>query len=234
MPIVNSHYVPLNEPYPIIYYGGSVAMQIGTLIVVYGPGEEQGMYGHIRTSKMTTRSHPVVAYGNKYVSEPREEWRLNMWSEGVVWDYVQLKDIFTFCFHNQKEVNYEAIDVLTTTIRLKEAVNGSYKYRISSVLKDLERMGIKTPDILSQLLPKGPAQVSINRNLAKDIICVRGFGALFCCVRLGDKIDEAVTEIRRQVADYLMLLKPREIKLTYETDFPECEQLVNLLNTESK
>lgn len=233
MPVVNSHYVPLQEPYPIIYYGGSVAMQIGTLIVVYGPGEEPGRLGRLFTSRLTTTSHPVVAYGNKFVSEPRNEWRLNMWSEGVVWDYVQLKDVFTLCFTKQKEINYEAIDVLTTSIRLKEAVNGAYKFRLSTVLKDLENMGIKRPELLSQLMPSAPAQVSINKNLAKDLVCVRGFGAMFCCVRLGDDMEEIVTEIRRQIADYLMLLKPKEIELTFTTDDPECQDIVDALNNKS-
>lgn len=230
MPIVNSHYVQLHEPYPIIYYGGTVAMQIGTLIIVNGPGLEEGMRGHVISSRMSTRSHPVVAYGNKYTSEPRGEWRQNMWSEGVVWDYVQLKDVFTFCFTKQTEVNYEAIDVLTTSIRLKEAVSGTYKFRLSSVLKDLENMGIKRPKLLSQLLPVGPLRVTINRNLAKDVVCVSGFGALFCCVRHGDDIDGMITEIRRQVTDYLMLFKPRDIDLTYATDVPECQDIVDALN----
>lgn len=231
MPVVNSHYVPLQEPYPIIYYGGSVAMQIGTLIVVYGPGEEPGRLGRLFTSRMTTTSHPVVAYGNKFVSEPRNEWRLNMWSEGVVWDYVQLKDVFTLCFTKQAEIHYETIDVLTTSIRLKEAVSGTYKYRLSTVLKDLEGMGIKRPELLSQLMPSAPAQVSINKNLAKDLVCVHGFGAMFCCVRLSDNIEEIVTELRRQVADYLMLLKPKEIELTFTTEYPECRDIVDALNS---
>ena len=233
MPIINSHYVPLQEPYPIIYYGGTVAMQTGTLIVVYGPGNEVGIRGSVFASRMTTKSHPVVTYGNKYVSEPRNEWRLNMWSEGVVWDYVQLKDVFTLCFTKQKEINYEAIDVLTTSIRLKEAVNGAYKFRLSTVLKDLENMGIKRPELLSQLLPAAPAHVSMNKNLAKDLVCVRGFGAMFCCVRLGDDMEEIVTEIRRQIADYLMLLKPKEIELTFTTDDPECQDIVDALNNKS-
>ena len=37
-------------------------------------------------------------------------------------------------------------------------------------------------------------------------------------------------EIRRQVADYLMLLKPKEFELSYEADNEECKELVNALN----
>lgn len=230
MPIVNSHYVPLQEPYPIIYYGGSVAMQIGTLIIVNGPGEERGMPGRVVTTRMYTCSYPVVAYGNKHFSEPRNEWRLNMWSEGVVWDYVQLKDVYTFCFTKQKEINYEAIDVLTTSIRMKEAVSGTYKFRLSVVLNEIEKMGISKPALLTRMEPAGPAKVFVNRDLAKDIVCVRGFGALFCCVRLSEDIEEMAVEIRRQVADYLMLLKPKEFELSYEADNEECKELVNALN----
>lgn len=230
MPIVNSHYVPLQEPYPIIYYGGSVAMQIGTLIIVNGPGEERGMSGRVVSSRMYTCSYPVVAYGNKHFSEPRNEWRLNMWSEGVVWDYVQLKDVYTFCFTKQREINFEAIDVLTTSIRMKEAVSGTYKFRLSVVLNEIEKMGISKPALLTRLEPAAPAKVFINRNLAKDIVCVRGFGALFCCVRLSEDIEDMAVEIRRQVADYLMLLKPKEFELSYEADNEECKELVNALN----
>ena len=230
MPIVNSHYVPLQEPYPIIYYGGSVAMQIGTLIIVNGPGEERGMPGRVVTTRMYTCSYPVVAYGNKHFSEPRNEWRLNMWSEGVVWDYVQLKDVYTFCFTKQREINFEAVDVLTTSIRMKEAVSGTYKFRLSVVLNEIEKMGISKPALLTRMEPAGPAKVFVNRDLAKDIVCVRGFGALFCCVRLSEDIEEMAVEIRRQVADYLMLLKPKEFELSYEADNEECKELVNALN----
>ena len=230
MPIVNSHYVPLQEPYPIIYYGGSVAMQIGTLIIVNGPGEERGMPGRVVSSRMYTCSYPVVAYGNKHFSEPRNEWRLNMWSEGVVWDYVQLKDVYTFCFTKQREINFEAVDVLTTSIRMKEAVSGTYKFRLSVVLNEIEKMGISKPALLTRMEPAGPAKVFVNRDLAKDIVCVRGFGALFCCVRLSEDIEEMAVEIRRQVADYLMLLKPKEFELSYEADNEECKELVNALN----
>ena len=230
MPIVNSHYVPLQEPYPIIYYGGSVAMQIGTLIIVNGPGEERGMSGRVVFSRMYTCSYPVVAYGNKHFSEPRNEWRLNMWSEGVVWDYVQLKDVYTFCFTKQREINFEAVDVLTTSIRMKEAVSGTYKFRLSVVLNEIEKMGISKPALLTRMEPAGPAKVFVNRDLAKDIVCVRGFGALFCCVRLSENIEDMAVEIRRQVADYLMLLKPKEFELSYESDNEECKELVNALN----
>ena len=230
MPIVNSHYVPLQEPYPIIYYGGSVAMQIGTLIIVNGPGEERGMPGRVVSSRMYTCSYPVVAYGNKHFSEPRNEWRLNMWSEGVVWDYVQLKDVYTFCFTKQREINFEAVDVLTTSIRIKEAVSGTYKFRLSVVLNEIEKMGISKPALLTRMEPAGPAKVFVNRDLAKDIVCVRGFGALFCCVRLSENIEDMAVEIRRQVADYLMLLKPKEFELSYEADNEECKELVNALN----
>ena len=230
MPIVNSHYVPLQEPYPIIYYGGSVAMQIGTLIIVNGPGEERGMPGRVVSSRMYTCSYPVVAYGNKHFSEPRNEWRLNMWSEGVVWDYVQLKDVYTFCFTKQREINFEAVDVLTTSIRMKEAVSGTYKFRLSVVLNEIEKMGISKPALLTRMEPAGPAKVFVNRDLAKDIVCVRGFGALFCCVRLSENIEDMAVEIRRQVADYLMLLKPKEFELSYEADNEECKELVNALN----
>lgn len=230
MPIVNSHYVPLQEPYPIIYYGGSVAMQIGTLIIVNGPGEERGMPGRVVSSRMYTCSYPVVAYGNKHFSEPRNEWRFNMWSEGVVWDYVQLKDVYTFCFTKQREINFEAVDVLTTSIRIKEAVSGTYKFRLSVVLNEIEKMGISKPALLTRMEPAGPAKVFVNRDLAKDIVCVRGFGALFCCVRLSENIEDMAVEIRRQVADYLMLLKPKEFELSYEADNEECKELVNALN----
>ena len=230
MPIVNSHYVPLQEPYPIIYYGGSVAMQIGTLIIVNGPGEERGMPGRVVSSRMYTCSYPVVAYGNKHFSEPRNEWRFNMWSEGVVWDYVQLKDVYTFCFTKQREINFEAVDVLTTSIRMKEAVSGTYKFRLSVVLNEIEKMGISKPALLTRMEPAGPAKVFVNRDLAKDIVCVRGFGALFCCVRLSENIEDMAVEIRRQVADYLMLLKPKEFELSYAADNEECKELVNALN----
>lgn len=233
MPIVNSHYVPLQEPYPIIYYGGTVAIQTGTLIVVNAPGAEvEGRMGNRFSSRMTTSSHPVVTYGNKFVSEPHGEWRQNMWSEGVVWDYVQLKDVYTFCFTKQKQVNLDTIQILTTTIRIKEALTGTYKFRISTVLKELENLGIKRPNALSIQQPTRPLHVIVIKNLEKDLVLITGLGALCCCVQMEKDVEKMVTEIRRQVADYLMLLKPKEVELSYETDVQECQPIVDALNTQ--
>ena len=86
--MIQSHFVSLERPYPIICYGSEVAMQVGTLIVVDEARDENGNYG------ITTHSHPVVSYANrKHVKFSALKPRYI--ADGVVWDRVELASVGT-------------------------------------------------------------------------------------------------------------------------------------------
>ena len=104
--IVNSHYVTLQPPYPVIYCNGEVGMQIGTLIVVEGPEVDKIAPAYIMETTeppmspyaIRTHSHPVVSYSNKSMGLVMAPVRPNDFSEGGVWDKVELGDVVVL-FH---------------------------------------------------------------------------------------------------------------------------------------
>lgn len=104
--IVNSHYVALQPPYPVIYSNGEVAMQTGTLIVVEGldlpdPSaiSRQGNISgpSMAPYRMRTHSHPVVSYGNKHAGVIAPTIEPEQWAEGIVWDNVEQRDVVILC-----------------------------------------------------------------------------------------------------------------------------------------
>ena len=102
--MIQSHYVPLPKPYRIIYSGGAVGLQIGTLIVVseatttfHGGKIVPGYWG------VNTYSYPVVSYINKDGKASDRPSLISSlpgsddYSEAVVWDQVQQRDVATLC-----------------------------------------------------------------------------------------------------------------------------------------
>ena len=94
--MIQSHLLPSQAPYQIIYAGGEVGIQVATLIVVEDRTDANGKYA------IETHSHPVVNYGlKKNISSIAEKDRekaefLMMWQllpEGAVWDKVEVSDI---------------------------------------------------------------------------------------------------------------------------------------------
>ena len=78
--IVNSHYVPLQPPYPVISCNGEVAMQTGTLIVVedHNPSVPSLSNNKEAPYAIRTHSHPVVSYSNtfKYGAQNSEQQKV--------------------------------------------------------------------------------------------------------------------------------------------------------------
>ena len=114
--MIQSHYVPSERPYRIIYTGGVVGLQIGTLIVVDDPSQYiqssviqrggnralRGFYRGVRTF-----SYPVVSYINKEKEKSRRitsdiAYNENDYGESVVWNNVRMEDVATICLENQQ------------------------------------------------------------------------------------------------------------------------------------
>lgn len=92
--IVSTSYVPLQPPYQIIKYDEDVAMQIGTLIVTI----QKGGRSDEKAYKISTHSHPVVAYENKNDERlTNEQLTTHQFLEGAVWNNVEVKDVLTVC-----------------------------------------------------------------------------------------------------------------------------------------
>ena len=106
--MIQTHYVPLERPYRIVYTGGVVGLQIGTLIVIesgatskaFRPNHFQVVLG---SEEYRTKTHPVVSYVNKnfYNTDGNIE-KIRTLSEAVVWDKVDQSEIVTLCLEGQK------------------------------------------------------------------------------------------------------------------------------------
>lgn len=129
--MIQSHYVPSERPYRIIYTGGVVGLQIGTLIVVddrqtqniqvsttqrFGNRTPSCFYHGVRTF-----SYPVVSYINKETEKRRRitsdiAYDVNDYSESVVWNNVRMEDVATICLEGQRVPWDEMLPIIKPAI----------------------------------------------------------------------------------------------------------------------
>ena len=106
--VVSTAYSQATPPFQIIYYNGTLGMQIGTLIVTtQKENTENNEYA------ISTHSHPVVTYMDKdYESELVSggiSWTHSLHfpvMEGVVWNNVEVRDVTTICFSNNNKLDW--------------------------------------------------------------------------------------------------------------------------------
>lgn len=110
--MIQTHYVPLSPPYRIIYTGGVLGIQIGTLIVV--STDENSML-------FQTKTHPVVSYVNKELCKEEDLYITDLMiggknSEAEVWYNVEQKEVATLCLVGQKLLWDDFLEILTPLI----------------------------------------------------------------------------------------------------------------------
>lgn len=112
--MIQSHYIQLEPPYRIIYAGGVMGLQIGTLLMVHdlGPLPRGGNRSSAK-SRFITESYPVVSYTNKsskrIITDIGES---GLFSEGIVWDHVTQDKVATICLEGQKLSWDDCLDFL--------------------------------------------------------------------------------------------------------------------------
>lgn len=146
---VSTTYVPLQPPYQIIKYGKEIGMQIGTLIAtVPALIEEDSSF------RIETHSFPVVTYGNKEKA-PRDKNLFNLmdFSEGVVWNRVELREVSTICLSDSHLTWQEFIDFLWRDV---ERTPNPVEPHVES-LSALCDLGVKTDP-----LPEGTHDISLS------------------------------------------------------------------------
>ena len=232
--IVNSHYVPLQPPYPVIYCNGEVAMQTGTLIVVEGldpidPNNRIPSRGGNRTGcrmspySIRTHSHPVVSYSNKSIGLVMGPARPNDFSEGVVWDKVELGDVIVLfhanCGANAKDPSWQQvahdnlnlrIGSLAQTERTKDMFVQNPTFSLNAVLRSLRRFGPGAD--LQVPAPRGTIGLHILTSEKEDDgVCSfpksKTLPWLSIAVKLQDNPDATTELIKQQVEDFLTAVK---------------------------
>ena len=256
--IVNSHYVALQPPFPVIYCNGEVGMQIGTLIVIEGaaPGETQ-RWGN--RYSIRSHSHPVVSYGNKSAGIISAGIQPNDWSEGVVWEHVELRDVTVLCHApngvpndsptadvpgNGKWVHLSAMKSvqarlpgLVTQERIRDLMAGQQRFSLTSIVRSLARIMPADLPVFnfepkgSLMLLKGglrPGEHSITSNH------IMGLPFFFIAVKMGDTLDATLEAVKMQVEDYLNAVSARreKVQIEFKCRDEELKPLVERLNAD--
>ena len=118
--MIQTHYVPLERPYRIVYTGGVMGLQVGTLIVVRSGVSPRAGNINPPPEYMTTSTHPVVSYVNK--KECGEGVHITdiafgaTYSEVVVWDKVDQSEVLTICLEGQELKWEDYLYILTPLI----------------------------------------------------------------------------------------------------------------------
>ncbi|MCR4836114.1 MAG: hypothetical protein K5899_06995 [Bacteroidaceae bacterium] len=258
--IVNSHYVPLQPPYPVIYYNGEVGMQIGTLIVVEGldPSRPHPYGNREAPYAIRTHSHPVVSYGNKQTGLITPNVEPNDWSEGVVWDNVQLRDVTVLCHApngtpgsssqnaqgNEPWVHFVAAQNIPQRLygivaqeRLRNLFSNQQRFSLTNVVRSLARIipadlaiGIPEPNGSLMLLKGGlrPGENSITSN---HIMNLPGF---FIAVKMEDSLEANLEAVKMQIEDYLNAVsaKREKVHIEFKCRDEELQSLIDCLNAE--
>lgn len=243
--IVNTHFAPLQPPYPVIYSNGEVAMQIATLIVVEGleslSGNRPQRGGNISGPTMMpymirTHSHPVVSYSNKSIGLVMGPARPNDFSEGVVWDKVELGDIIVL-FHaypgenvtlntspNQKwaEVAHENLNLrigsLVERERTKDLFSKNPSFSLNAVLRSLRRFGPGTDLQIPEL--KGTIYLHIITSEKQDDAVAswpksKKIPWLYIAVKLKEDPDATTELIKQQIEDFLRAVNADREKVDF-------------------
>ena len=217
--MLQSHYIPLESPYRIIYAGGALGMQIGTLLVVHEL--EPSARGGNRTSaksRFATESHPVVSYINKGVSHVKTVTDIGargLFSEGVVWDKVTQDEVATVCLEDQELSWKDCLDFLGPELMASgEAVSLSAELQRSyRILETFAQLGGKVvlPDqnglrhgrhydkhcgVLNVELSRGPV---LNYASGEELPCLHSpLGGDFLFVAYASDTAEALALLDQQ------------------------------------
>ena len=146
--MIQTSYVPLEHPYQIVEYQGTLGIQIGTLLVTVDKSEDsEGGYA------IETHSHPVVSYVNNKMRTDMKNFKslsLPRPYEGVVWDKVELHQLRTFVWEGET-LSWSDYMVFCRRLRLSE-LEGSMQNAGAAIM---DNYGMLSDWGIDVGLPKG-------------------------------------------------------------------------------
>lgn len=128
--MIQSHYIPLERPFRIIYAQGNVGLQIGTLIVVddLASYANESMFARDRNGAhhfgymgIRPYSYPVVSYINKNKNDLKVpisdiEFGGGSWREAEVWP-IDPKNVATLCLEGGNVKWESMLEILVPNLR---------------------------------------------------------------------------------------------------------------------
>lgn len=238
--IANSHYVPLQPPYPVIYCNNEVGIQIATLIVVTEP-QMTAPVGNRSVYRMATHSHPIVTYGNKHLGISEASNIPGDYSEGEVWDKVVISNASVIAFVNNAgrvspsdTVLLERLGEIILKGRLNEMFYGS-PFNLSRIIYRLDLSGVQVPKQYSifgklRLVLGGsnkPEKQSVTSNNISNL-------PAFYIAAEWKGTDETEKELCRQVDDYIDAFakdKNNKAQIEFYTHDRELQELAVRMNS---
>ena len=233
--MIQSHYVPLERPYRIIYAGGVVGLQIGTLIVVddqmpmisqnvSSRREARASYftniGLRNSMSIKTCSHPVVSYINK--SEKGRRIFMSdapyggAYSEAVVWNQVDQHEVMTLCLEGEKLYWEELSEILFEKVSTSKDKHSAMEamLSISSIVDSIISLGgqfvLPEGKVISVRLLKGVWED--DETGSSEPSYHTADRALFPFVARTNNVEEAYEIMYRQFIQYsrvLMKINPQ-------------------------
>lgn len=221
----NSHYVPLNPPYPILYYRGRVGIQTGTLIVVQPEQRLGRVIGALRMVSM-----PVVNYVNKSKHLPLQLSMSEHWAENKVWQ-TDVSGTEILGYDNADIIHLENFNSVE---RLRNMSGMSSGFSLSRLVLDIKAMGYNIAPEFYPQNPQGSLELMYG-HLDEKTACltannIRNLNGLFIAVKVSNNMDDIFVRISEQVDDYKRAVERDDITIEFRCKEQKFEELIKLLN----
>ena len=220
----NSHYIPLNPPYPILYLRGRVGIQTGTLLVV----QPQLRGGNI-PGALSMVSMPVVNYANKSKQLPSQLTMSEHRAENVVWQ-VDISGTELLGYDNAETIHLETFSAIE---RLRNLSGMSSGFSLSRLAQDIKSLGFKIAPEFYPQNPNGSLELMFG-HLDANTACltsnhIRNLFSLFIAIKVGTQ-DEMLKAISEQVDDYMRAVERDDITIEFRCKEQQFAELIKLLN----
>jgi hypothetical protein len=220
----NSHYVPLNPPYPIIYFRGRVGIQTGSLLVVQPQLRGGNMPGALRMISM-----PVVSYCNKSKQLPPQLIMPERWAENKVWQ----TDVSNTELLGYDNADYISLENFSAMERLRNLSGMSSGFMIARLVNDIKLMGFKIAPEFYPQNPHGRLELMYG-HIEANTGCltsnnIESLLGLFIAVK-ESSLDDMFVRISEQVDDYVRAVGREDITIDFRCKEQKFAELIKLLN----
>ncbi len=223
MDIVNSHYVPLQPPYPIIYYRGQVGMQTGSLIVLASLDSPR-----LGVKQPSTMTYPVVSTLDKKKCPPSCISQFQGWAENLVW-HTDVQNTYFLCFNDVFEIDLLGF---IPHERLRNVIGSSSGFSLKSMMDQLLRFGIRVGKSIYPSTGKATIFLSEGRfDVNKAVLTsniVLGEAGVHIAVKVGDT-DQIFKDISSQIDDYHAAVGEK-LEIEFRCKDEKYAELISLLN----
>lgn len=221
----NSHYVPLNPPYPILYSRGRVGIQTGTLIVI-----RPQFRGGIIPGALNMVSMPVVSYANKLKRLPSQFVLPDNWAENKVWQ-IDISNAELLGYDNADTISLENFSGVE---RLRNMTGMSSGFSLSRLIRNIKLLGFKIAPDLYPKNPHGSLELMYG-HLDGNTACltsnyIHNLLGLFIAIKVEKSLDGMLVKISEQVDDYISAVERDDITIEFRCKEPQFAELIKLLN----